>query len=378
MTSTTLDKSATTIGVDQLQTMLEHGEPVTILDIRENESRGDWFIPGSLHVPVYDEVKRGDPSQLITLDLPRDRPTVVVCNAGVTSATAVEMLRERGIEAVSLEGGMNAWSLAWNVARTDLPGVEAEVIQIRRTGKGCLSYLIGSEGEAAVIDPSLDAQVYLEQAADRGWTITKVIDTHVHADHLMRSRDLARRAGAAMLLPRTTRVSYPYEPLDDGDVVTIGGVSLRAIATPGHTPESTSYLLDNVALFTGDTLFLDGVGRPDLVADPADLPSPAKRLHASLQRLLTELPPETIVLPGHTGQPVPFDGRPLQATLEELRQEVALLGEADEATFVETLISRIPETPPNHHQIVEINESDQTHAGEPTDLEAGANRCAVS
>jgi glyoxylase-like metal-dependent hydrolase (beta-lactamase superfamily II)/rhodanese-related sulfurtransferase len=374
MASTT----ATTMTVDELQAHLRNGDQITVIDIREREAREEWSIPGSRHVPIYDEIKEGDLSALRALDVPEDQPAVIVCNAGVTSAKAVESLQEQGGEAMSLEGGMNAWSLAWNFADVDLPRARAQVVQIRRTGKGCLSYLISSEGQALVIDPSLDPQIYLDLATDRGWTITKVVDTHVHADHLMRSRELAARAGATFFLPRSDRADYPYEPLDNGDRIEFGSSTLRVIATPGHTPESASYLLDDTALFTGDTLFLDGVGRPDLVADPADLPTPAKRLFASLQHLLTKLPSETVILPGHTGQPVPFDGQPLQETLGELERKVELLGERDEAVFIEALIERIPETPGNHLQIVEINERDQQGPDDPTELEAGANRCAVS
>ena len=91
---------------------------------------------------------------------------------------------------------MRAWSLAWNAAEVPVPGSAATVVQLRRTGKGCLSYLIGQDGQAAVIDPSLDAAVYIEAAAARGWTIGHILDTHVHADHLSRGRALADLSGA--------------------------------------------------------------------------------------------------------------------------------------------------------------------------------------
>ena len=146
--------------------------------------------------------------------------------------------------------------------------------------------------------------------------------------------------------------------------------------TPGHTPESITYLLDEEALFTGDTLFLAGVGRPDLEASAEEARQRAHTLYASLRRLLA-LPPETIVLPGHTNTPVAFDRTPLRATLAEIRERAGLLRE-DEDSFVETILSRIPPTPPNHAQIVALNEAGMLPDGDPTDLEAGANRCAVS
>jgi glyoxylase-like metal-dependent hydrolase (beta-lactamase superfamily II) len=129
-------------------------------------------------------------------------------------------------------------------------------------------------------------------------------------------------------------------------------------------------------LFTGDTLFLSGVGRPDLEASASEARERATALYHSLQRLLI-LSAETVVLPGHTSEPVPFDDQPLSATIGEVAGRVPLL-ELDEQAFVETILGRIPPTPPNHAQIVALNEAGALPDGELTDLEAGANRCAVA
>jgi glyoxylase-like metal-dependent hydrolase (beta-lactamase superfamily II) len=362
--------------VAALRALLDAGEPVVVLDVRRDEDRAEWAIPGSIHTNAYDALKAGDPAALRRFKAPAGVPVVTVCAAGQTSLTAADQLRARGIEARSLTGGMKAWSLAWNAAEVRLPTTDARVIQLRRTGKGCLSYLIGSGTEAAVIDPSLDPNVYIDLAAEQGWAITKILETHLHADHLMRSRLLAELTAAALHLPVTDRVAFSFSPLHDGEMVTVGVATLRAIGTPGHTPESTSYLLNGEVLFTGDTLFLTGVGRPDLEADREEARHRAHHLYSSLQRLL-DLPAATVVLPGHTSEPVAFDRKPLLATLAAVREQTRLLN-VDEAVFVEELLARIPATPPNHHQIVALNEAGQWPGGDPTDLEAGANRCAVS
>jgi glyoxylase-like metal-dependent hydrolase (beta-lactamase superfamily II) len=364
------------IGADELRGLLDGHAPVTVLDVRPVAERAEWAIPGSIHVDAYDALKAGDPAALSAVEVPRDRPVVTVCGAGKTSVTAAAQLRVRGIEARSLSGGMRAWSLAWNSAEVPLPVSDTNVVQVRRTGKGCLSYLIGSQGEAAVIDSALEPRVYLELAMRYGWAITHILETHIHADHLMRSRPLAKLTGATLHLPDQQRVDYPFAPLRDGDVIDVGNATIRVLRTPGHTPESVSYLLDGEALFTGDTLFLDGVGRPDLEASPEEARARAHALYASLRRLLT-LPEGTVVPPGHTNAPVAFDRQPLRGTLAEVRERVALLRE-DEAPFVEALLARIPPTPPNHHRIVELNEAGVLPEGDPTELEAGANRCAVS
>jgi glyoxylase-like metal-dependent hydrolase (beta-lactamase superfamily II) len=356
--------------------MLAERQPVTVLDVRKAEDRAEWAIPGSLHVDAYEALKAGDPNALAEAAIPMGAPVVTVCGAGKTSFTAMEQLRRRGYDARSLTGGMKAWSLAWNSAEVPVPGSAATVIQVRRTGKGCLSYLIGNDGQAVVIDAALAPEVYRDLAAQHGWSIAHVLDTHVHADHLSRSRLLAEQTGATLLVPEQDRVTYPFTPVRDGDTIDVGSSRIVALRTPGHTLESTSYLLDGKALFTGDTLFLAGVGRPDLEASPEQARARARLLHASLMRL-TALPPGTIILPGHTSEPAPFDNRPITATLADVISRVGMLGLSEEA-FLDAILARIPPTPPNHARIVALNEAGEMPEGDPTDLEAGANRCAVS
>jgi glyoxylase-like metal-dependent hydrolase (beta-lactamase superfamily II) len=212
-------------------------------------------------------------------------------------------------------------------------------------------------------------------AEERGWRITRVLDTHVHADHLSRSRRLAELVGATLHMPEGAPVSYPFSDLADGNVLEVGSAKLEAIRTPGHTPESTSYLLDGRALFTGDTLFLSSVGRPDLDATPEVARHRARELYRALRRLLA-LDPETLVLPGHTGEPVAFDGVPICARLSEVRGSVRILKE-DEDAFVEKIAGHGTPTPSNFERIVELNRAGMSPEGEPTELEAGANRCAA-
>ena len=269
---------------------------------------------------------------------------------------------------------MKAWSLAWNTAEVSVPGNEAWTIQVRRTGKGCLSYVVGSGGEAAVIDAALEPEIYLDLADSHGLKINHVLDTHVHADHLSRSRKLAEPNGATLHLPEGAPVSYPFSALMEGDELRVGAAKLKALHTPGHTWESASYLLDDRAIFTGDTLFLASVGRPDLGASAEEAERRARTLYESLRRLLA-LSSQTLVLPGHTSEPVAFDEVPVAATLAEVREWVGLLRQTEDA-FVETLLKHISPTPPNHKRIVEFNKAGELPEGDLTELEAGANRCA--
>src|SRR5262249_19726699 len=141
-----------TIDVTTLRMWLGTGRPVAVLDVRTAADRAEWAIPGSIHVDAYAALKANDRHALDALDLPSDMVVVTVCGAGKISLVAAEQLRAAGLEALSLSGGMQAWSLAWNTAELPMPNSAARVVQVRRTGKGCLSYLIGADDEAAAID----------------------------------------------------------------------------------------------------------------------------------------------------------------------------------------------------------------------------------
>jgi glyoxylase-like metal-dependent hydrolase (beta-lactamase superfamily II) len=214
----------------------------------------------------------------------------------------------------------------------------------------------------------------MEMLQQQEWSLRYVLETHVHADHLSRARELVRRTQATLLLPPQRRVRFAFTAVADGQALPLGRATLTAIHTPGHTEESTSYLLDQAAVFTGDTLFTNGVGRPDLHADPEGARTRARALFASLDRLRT-LPADVVVLPAHASEPVPFDGRPIAATVGQVTGWLSGWL-ASEAAFVDRITSRLPPTPPNFVRIVELNERGELPDGA-SDLEAGANRCAV-
>jgi glyoxylase-like metal-dependent hydrolase (beta-lactamase superfamily II)/rhodanese-related sulfurtransferase len=364
-----------TIKVETLVSALADRQPLTILDVRAQDERAEWAIPGSYHVDAYDALKARDPQALAGVSLPAGIPVVTVCGAGNTSLVAAAQLRARGFDAVSLAGGMNAWSLAWNTADVPLAESAASVIQIRRLGKGCLSYLLGSGDEAVVIDAALDPEVYLDLASQRRRNITHVLDTHIHADHLSRSRSLADKAGATLHLPAQDRVAFPFSAMNEGEEITFGDATLTALSTPGHTMESMTYQLGGHALLTGDTLFLASVGRPDLEASPKQAEVRSRLLYRSLQRLAA-LPGDLLILPGHTSEPIPFDAQPLARSLAEVRAENEEL-RLSEDDFTFEVTSRLPPAPANHAAIVALNEAGNLPPGDPAELEAGANRCAV-
>jgi glyoxylase-like metal-dependent hydrolase (beta-lactamase superfamily II)/rhodanese-related sulfurtransferase len=365
---------------EDLRKALEAGDRLTILDVRPTAERAEWSIPGSLHVDAYATLRAGDRSVLVDFAraLPQDRPVVAVCAKGRTSALAAEALEDLGFNVSSLAGGMAAWTGAWNTADVPLPAAaRVRIIQVRRVGKGCISYIVGSDAQAAVIDPAVEPDVYIGLARQHGWTVTAVFDTHVHADHVTRAYDLAKRCGTTVYLPRQQRVRRLHHALDDGTTVRVGSTTIRAVRTPGHTHESTCYLIDNVALCSGDTLFLDTVGRPDLAAADAEEPRQrAAALYRSVTERVLRLADDVMVLPGHASVALPFDSVPFAAPLADVRSAVTL-ARLEENDFVSAVLARIPATPANHLQIVRINEGKEELPDDTITLEAGANRCAV-
>ena len=361
------------ITTDTLCTWLQTGKQVNILDIRPIQERQEWFIPGSVHFNIYDKLKAGNPDALLGLHLDKTVPVVTICAEGKTSMIAAGLLRNEGFEAYSLQGGMKGWSLAWNTAKLSFPGFE--IIQCRRTGKGCLSYIIVSNKEAIIVDASLPVEIYLEILQKENLALRNVIETHIHADHLSRSKQLAESSNATLHLPGPNKVIFDFVSVNNTTVFKVGSIVIKAIQTPGHTVESTSYLVDNKIVLTGDTLFVNGVGRPDLKAGNEEVMQRSKMLYRSLQKLLA-LDENTIVLPAHTDQPIDFDNTPIQATIGDIKRNVSMLT-LTETAFVHTVLQRIPPTPANYLSIVEKNMKGDFSDINPIDLEAGANRCGV-
>lgn len=168
---------------------------------------------------------------------------------------------------------------------------------------GCLaqaSYLIGSNGEAAVVDPRRDVDEYIETAAANYLRIKYVIETHLHADFVSGHRELAERTRATIVIGREAHAEFPHLAVDDGDRLQLGDIALRILATPGHTPESICIVVDDKKVLTGDTLFIGDVGRPDLAGGAGYTPEQmASMMYDTLHAKLLALPDDMEVWPAH-------------------------------------------------------------------------------
>lgn len=369
-----MDKSKNTVDAETLRTWLENKKQVFVLDVRPPSQREEWQIPGSHYLDAYKRLNEGDMTVLDEIEIPGNAKVVTVCAAGRTSRIASDALKEKGIDAVSLEGGMKAWSKAWNVAQKEFP--DFKVLQVRRTGKGCLSYIIISNKEAIIIDASLPSAVYEELVHQHELVVKYVIETHIHADHLSRSKQVADFFKAPLFLPIPNKVQFDHKPVTTDSSFIVGAITLKSLATPGHTLESYSFYIENNILITGDTLFTNGVGRPDLKADPAESRVKAGLLYHSLKRLVS-LPDNVLILSAHTNKPVNFDGALITSTIGDAKKNISLLN-SNENDFVNALLEKIPPTPANYLSIVEKNLTGSFSEFDSAELEAGANRCAIS
>ena len=174
---------------------------------------------------------------------------------------------------------------------------------------GCLaqaSYMIGSDGEAAVVDPRRDVDEYLDEARAQGLTIRHIFETHLHADFVSGHRELAERTGARIYFGARAGATFDHVAVKDGDEIRLGQVTVRVLETPGHTPESISLVVTDHAaaeipnaVLTGDTLFIGDVGRPDLLGARVSPEALAGQLYDSLHDKLLALPDSVLVYPAH-------------------------------------------------------------------------------
>jgi rhodanese-related sulfurtransferase/glyoxylase-like metal-dependent hydrolase (beta-lactamase superfamily II) len=229
---------------------------------------------------------------------------------------------------------------------------------------GCASYLIGDEdaGVAAVVDPMLDIDPYLQLARYLGVHIEHILETHNHADHVSGHGRLLAATGASIHIHRDAEPLYDHLPFDDGWELELGRLAVRAIHTPGHRPEHTAFaLVDSArssepwAVLTGDSLFVGDIARPDLAVDKRE---GARGIFRSLNERLMTLPDTCEVWPGHLGGSLcggPGMDLKVSSTIGFERASQPLLQVGDEEEFVERTTAALGPQPPNFKNIVALN-----------------------
>lgn len=359
---------------------------VPLLDTRPVADYEAWHIPGAISF----RFAPGDTLDAAALDavVPDDAERILtVCGMGISSFEFADAVEDLGFPSVLvLRDGMVAWSRLYDCTELDI-GSGVRCWQLQRLAKGCLGYVIACPrtDQAIAIDPP----VHLEEVTallDRvGLTLTGVIDTHVHADHVSGGPALANRYDVPYYIGDRAAdrgFAYDHEPMVDGATITVGDIDLHARSTPGHTSEMMSIIVgEKRAVLTADTLFLDSVGRTELEAADEAVAG-ARQLYRSITKTLFSLPDDVVVLPGHydpATDRVHPPSTPMTATIGAIRSSIDLL-EADEAMFVDEVVSRVGDRPPNYRAILLVNLGGRPRPAREivTQLELGPNRCAAT
>ncbi|WP_255151389.1 MBL fold metallo-hydrolase [Halorarius halobius] len=374
------------VSPDDLADRIERGERVTLLDVRNRAEIDEWRIdaPGieRVEVPYMKFVAAGaggDPADLLPEDVVE--PVVAVCGRGEASDEVAAQLREAGVDARNLAEGMHGWARVYRRVELAADAGAATVYQYHRPSSGCLAYLVVSGEEALVVDPlRAFADRYRADAAELGADLAAAVDTHVHADHVSGLRDLAD-AGATPYMSATAvdrGVTFDVETVEDGDALTVGDAAVEVVATPGHTTGMVSLAVGDL-LLCGDTLFVDGVPRPDLESGDEGASEHARDLHRTLTERLARFDDDAVVAPGHYGDAAERapDGS-YTAPLGELRERLWPFG-VDADAFVERVLDGLGARPANFERVIAVNLGRESADDEAAfELELGPNNCAAA
>ena len=401
---------------DELKKKIDKGEDIFILDVRNQHEHDAWSVSYDRYqdtpvIPV-DTIT----SSAALKQIPKDKEIITFCTHGQRSSNAAKMLSELGYRVKTIEGGLDGWSNLYDIALVDIESdLPLKIWQIRRISKGCMSYLVASlnDKKATVIDATCNIDTVIKNIVEENeLKITRVIDTHMHADHLSGATRIASKYGAEIAVSSLEK--YNTENIDsekylkrrliqDGEKFEIGDeIYLESMHTPGHTDGSISFKLEirgtselktdsggvsnntdnnnrNITnskylLFTGDTIFVNGVGRPDLHNKSEEY---AQKLYQTYQQKLFNLPDTTIILPAHYSSSFKH-AKPVFETIESIKQKLNSITKS-EKDFLNYITSNIPPQPMNYGQIVSINKNMiSCDRVEQQDLESGPNSCGIS
>jgi glyoxylase-like metal-dependent hydrolase (beta-lactamase superfamily II) len=370
----------------ELAERLDRGEPLQVLDVRapDKVERGHIVLGSELDFHAHPNSKLFALPDLGALALDTTRPIAVVCGHGNSSKKATAFLRERGYEAYSVIGGMAAWETVY-VARQLSPTPSlSHVVQLDRVGKGALSYVLVSDGDAVIVDPGRHLERYDELLTELRATPAAVVDTHIHADYVSGARAAAARWQVPYFLHPDDAVSpydqtpgkLAYQAVSDGDTIAFGHATLRVAHVPGHTLGSIALLADDGLALTGDFLFVQSVGRPDLAGRSEAW---AKLLWQSLERVRQTWPGDLLVLPAHyAGESERRADRAVAARFDVISATNTAAAIQDQQVFLKWIADHATTFPDAYRTIKETNLGLVQISDEDAELlESGPNQCAV-
>jgi glyoxylase-like metal-dependent hydrolase (beta-lactamase superfamily II) len=380
-----------TFSAEELYRRLANNEPTFILDVRNPDAVKNFSVEGqdnleSMNIPYYEFM---DDEEGQTARVPKDHPVHVICAKAMTSQYVAGVLQDHGYQAAYLDGGMATWGDHYDT-RDVINESYGRIVQIARPARGDLSFMVVSNGEAAVIDPLRHTKQYTNVANEAGARLTHIFDTHAHADHISGGPALAQQTDGTYylhpydaihpmdMLPAT--IDYTY--LADGQRYQVGQFTVDVIGFPGHTLGQVNFLVtapdNSTYLFTGDGLFLRSFGRPDL-GGKGETWTPI--LYESMfERLPRHINDSTMILPAHfsTLDEADSEGR-FVASYGTVKQQNDGLAPRSRDEFIDYVLNHLPTFPPQYVEIKRVNiglmSPDEDKAAE---LETGKNACALS
>jgi glyoxylase-like metal-dependent hydrolase (beta-lactamase superfamily II) len=382
----TTASEAPEFSAQELADLIESDTPFQIMDVRAPQK----VAQASIHLVPSERYHNIRGSELMNRTDPEstgldpELPVAVICGRGKDSSVLAFHLNRLGFDARSLAGGIAAWMNVLVHRELDPPQSLDRLVQFDRLGKGSLGYLLVSRGEAIIIDPPLEARAYLDILEEEDAELVGVFDTHAHADYVSGGPELAREFAVPYYLHAADGL-YPYDgrpaeidfhALSDGDVIGFGDSAVTVVHTPGHTEGSVTYLVEDRVAFTGDFLFVESIGRPDLGGQESRW---GRELWSSVQRAKEAWDPGVMIYPAHyTSESERRLGSAVGISLEDLLEENELLQIPSEEEFLEVILENKASFPDTYRKIKALNlgllSFQETEVEE---LEAGRNECAL-
>jgi glyoxylase-like metal-dependent hydrolase (beta-lactamase superfamily II)/rhodanese-related sulfurtransferase len=355
-----------------------------LLDVRNDEEFGRFKVEGPhpplmINVPYVEFVEKEEES---AAKVPASKPIRIVCAKEGSAKFVGEILVSQGWQDVAyLQGGIKTWG---NMLA---PRLVAEkdgyrLFQFIRPGKAACSYGLLFKKEMAVFDPSRNVGFYEQFAEDHGCRLVKSFETHLQADYISGSQELSKRTGAAIVGHESDfqNAVYNHTRVKAGDVFRLssGGPEILAVHMPGHTPGSTSYLIDRSYLISGDAIFIMSIGRPDLGGKAVEW---AKLLFSTIKTQIASLSDSIIVLPGHFMDWSEMNAKGLFAdSLGTVRKRNAdIYGIGDEENFIKFIQGNMRPQPEVYAKIRQVNAGLAMVDDEEQEImDLGKNECAAS
>jgi len=369
---------------EELFNWLTNRKDFLLLDVRNNEEFGRFKVEGPypikmLNVPYFEFIEFEAES---VAKVPTDETIRIVCAKEGSARYVGEILNNHGFKDVAyLKDGIKSWGNM--LAPVEIAkGNNYGLFQFIRPGKASCSYGLVCGNEMMVFDPAKNIEAYLRFAEQQDTKIVKTFETHRQADYISGSWPLQRAVGADIVAPDQdfSVARFQYTSAHDGDVHTFSGdgPSVKVIYTPGHTPGSTSYLIDDRYLITGDTVFILSIGRPDLGGQAEAW---SRMLFKTMKETLIPMDEETLVLPGHyMDWSEANHDHTFVASMGEIKKKNQSIYNIDtETDFYQFIRSNMRKQPDEYAKIREINAGLEEPEMEQQDiLDLGKNECAAS